>query len=193
MNVADFKAVIEALQPLMADVTSSAIYIAAMYIGFTLLTQLFIPTSVIYACYKVCIMIKEYFMKEKTTVIKKTTNITLDEKLISTDGEVARLLNKAFDATRRRNEDGLYNRGGSTYVSDYIHVADAKWILDTLNAAIERQKQVEADFQAKRVREHNEARRRRAEAAIHQVSEQGTRRQQARDTLDKLDDLGRTE
>lgn len=117
MDMPEFQAVIESLQPLVGELTDGAIWIAGMYIGFKLLISLTVPLCIIWVVYKFGVMLKEWACKEKVNVIK------LDNDMITNDEVVMENIKEAFRICRL--DCGLYK-------SRYMHDQHSKFLLDAV-------------------------------------------------------------
>lgn len=125
MNIEELKGIIEAITPLVSDVTDSATLIAALYIGFKLLIELLIPILLIALAYKALQFVKQWAMKQKT--VTNVVELSLDDDLISSDKNVKDNLLEAFRVARL--DAGLYS-------SDYIHRQHSAFILDAVREKV---------------------------------------------------------
>ena len=125
MNIDELKGIIEAITPLVSDVTDSATLIAALYIGFKLLIELLIPILLIALAYKALQFVKQWALKQKT--VTTVVELSLDGDLISTDKNVNENLKEAFRLARL--DSGLY-------ASDYIHRQHSAFILDAVREKV---------------------------------------------------------
>ena len=119
--MSEFESVINALQPLLGELTDGAIWIAAMYIGFRLLISLTVPLCVIWVVYKFGLMIKDYACKKKVTIIEN--NITLDRDIITHDEVCLENIKEAFRICRENA--GLLD-------SNYMHKCHSEFLLNTV-------------------------------------------------------------
>lgn len=131
MNVTEFGEVIKLVEPLVQNVTDSAVLIAGLYIGFNLLIELLVPVLTILALYKSVVHFKEWAIKRKVTINEQVTRVNLDGKIISTDPEVAKNILEAFSVCR----NGV-RKGG--FVSEYMHKQDSELLLQAVKEKLER-------------------------------------------------------
>ncbi|UUW39236.1 hypothetical protein [Vibrio phage Artemius] len=131
MNVTEFGEVIKLVEPLVQNVTDSAVLIAGLYIGFNLLIELLVPVLTILALYKSVVHFKEWAVKRKVTINEQVTRVNLDGKIISTDPEVAKNILEAFNVCR----NGVHKGG---FVSEYMHKQDSELLLQAVKEKLER-------------------------------------------------------
>ncbi len=129
MNINDFKEVMTALQPIVGEVTDSAIIIACIYIGFNLLISLTVPLVGILAGYKTVVAIKQVLIAKKTTVIENSHTASLDGSIITSDEEVTKTIKKVFELSH--NYKGAYK-------SNFMHKQHAEWLLKAAQEKLER-------------------------------------------------------
>lgn len=129
MNVSEFGEVIKLVEPLVQNVTDSAVLIATLYIGFNLLIELLVPVLVIGALYKLGVHLKEWAIKKKTTVVEEVTKVNLDKKIITSDPEVATNILEAFSLCRNNTKH---------FVSEYMHKEDSELLLKAVKEKLER-------------------------------------------------------
>lgn len=130
MDMTEFKSVIEALHPIVGELTDGAIWLAALYIGFNLLISLTVPLSCIYVAYKFGIMLKEWALTKKKTVKSTEVSVFLDKELITDDVVVSENILEAFNLCKNRP---------SMYKSIYMHKEHSKYLLDAVKEKIERE------------------------------------------------------
>lgn len=130
MDINDFKEVMLALQPIVGEVTDSAIIIACIYIGFNLLISLTVPLVGIFAGYKTVIAIKQVLIAKKTTVIDQSHTAVLDGEVITSDAEVTKMIKRAFSLSHMHK---------GSYKSVYMHREHAEWLLNAAEEKLERE------------------------------------------------------
>lgn len=130
MDMTEFQAVIESLQPLVGELTDGAIWIAGMYIGFKLLISLTVPLCVIWVGYRFGLMLKEYACKKKVTINVTEKHTSLDRELISSDEVVMENIKEAFRICRE--DCGLFK-------SEYMHKEHSVFLLDAVKEKLNRE------------------------------------------------------
>lgn len=121
MDMTEFQAVIESLQPLVGELTDGAIWIAGMYIGFKLLISLTVPLCIIWVIYRFGLMLKEWACKRKVNVNVTEKHVVLDRVIISSSEDALENIKEAFRICRE--DCGLFK-------SEYMHEEHAKFLLD---------------------------------------------------------------
>lgn len=129
MNIEDFKSIIDALQPLVGQLTDSAVIMAIVYIAFKLLIDLTVPLCVMFLIYKISKMIKSWASEKKVTVNTTQKNVVLDKDLITSDEVVLENIQKAFSLCRC--DAGLFN-------SSYMHKEHSEFLLNAVKEKLDR-------------------------------------------------------
>ena len=124
MNVEELEKIVLAIQPLVENVTDSAVIITVMYIFFKLLIELLLPLVLCWIAYKGMLMIKDVVLAKK--VIKK--EVSLDKYVISHDDVELKIL-QAFDMTKEFDP---------RFGSEYMHRRHADILLKAVEEKLER-------------------------------------------------------
>ena len=125
MNVEELEKIVLAIQPLVENVTDSAVVITIMYIFFKLLIELLLPLVLCWIGYKGMIMAKDVLLAKKV-ILKE---VSLDGNLISQEDVTTKIL-QAFDLTKKF--DGVYKSG-------YMHREHANILLKAVEEKLERE------------------------------------------------------
>lgn len=134
MNIEEFQALVAALEPLVNDVTTSAIVIACIYVAFSLLIELLLPLVVVFVSYKIALMVKEWSLTKKTTIVSNDVHVSIEDKIISTDKECFNLIKEAFDLCHQFN--GSFN-------SSFMHKEHAEFLRDAAKEKLDRESQAQ--------------------------------------------------
>jgi hypothetical protein len=130
MDITEVQAVIAAISPLVSDVTSSATWIALLYIAFKLLIELTVPLAVVWIIKKVIDSVREYALKTK--VVTVVEELSLSGLLVGTGDDVIKLANELIKSMKTRG--GKYPPDGK-----YIHASDLRWAIDKVNTQGDKQ------------------------------------------------------
>lgn len=129
MNIQEFQQVMQAIEPIVGNITDSAVLIAGLYIAFSLVIELLIPVLLIWLAYRCSCMAKEWLMTKKIIVNETSTVVRLDSEIVTVDGRALNLLREAFKLSHEFN---------GAFQSQYMHAQHAEFLRDAVKEKLER-------------------------------------------------------
>lgn len=131
MNIEEIKALVEAIQPIVSDVTSAGLWAVCLYIFFQLLMGFIVPVLTSWFGFHVVNKVHDYLKAEKTKSVNNVVKhiYKLEEKIIS-DELNYRAVDDAFNLAKTRN---------GRYQSEYMHKEDCEWLLLAVQEKLQRE------------------------------------------------------